>query len=358
MKRKIKIAVLAMVPIVALINLIFGNCPEFVEKYYSESTDKLIREALSIITGVFPFSVGEILVISLFLILFMQVILVIINIKKKDYLHRLLNIGVVLSSLYIFCMLLWGFNYQRPSFDKLAGLSMGKATKTQLYSLCLDLIKKTNTQREGVSVDANGVAKTEGGASSVLKRAGKGYKVALMNYPFLDGYYGNPKPFLLSYFLSYTGITGIYIPYTGEANVNTNVDSITLPFTACHEMAHQRGFAREDEANYIAYITCTANNDMDFKYSGNFMASIYAMNALAEVDPKGFNLLNKQYSDKVKKDLLYHNEFWKKYEGIVQKTSNNINNTYLKSNGQQDGTESYGRVVDLLLAQYEKSGLD
>ena len=54
--------------------------------------------------------------------------------------------------------------------------------------------------------------------------------------------------------LSYLGISGIFIPFTCEANVNATLPDWEIPFTACHELAHQRGFAREDEANYVGYL--------------------------------------------------------------------------------------------------------
>lgn len=154
--------------------------------------------------------------------------------------------------------------------------------------------------------------------------------------------------------MSYTGITGIYIPYTGEANVNINSTDFMLPSTVAHEMAHQRGFAREDEANYIAYLTCSMHPDRDFQYSGVMLALIYSMNALAENDIEAYKVLRSKYSEGVKNDLRYDAEFWAKYEGKTQEISNNVNNTYLKSNGQKDGVQSYGRMVDLLIAEYKE----
>jgi hypothetical protein len=127
-----------------------------------------------------------------------------------------------------------------------------------------------------------------------------------------------------------------------------------LPATAAHEMAHQRGFAREDEANYIAYVACTMHPDADFQYSGIMLGVIYSMNALADADMDMYKQLVKKYTPQVRKDLVNDNEFWQKYKGKVEEVANNVNNTYLKSNGQQDGVQSYGRMVDLLLAEYRE----
>ena len=160
---------------------------------------------------------------------------------------------------------------------------------------------------------------------------------------------------LLSKLMSYTGITGVYFPYTGEANVNIGPPDSMILSTACHEMAHQRGFAREDEANYISYFVCMQNPDADFQYSGVLLALINSMNALYTHDKKAYLELTKKYSPGLIRDLKQNNLYWEKHEGSLQKISDRINDAYLKSNMQNDGVYSYGRMVDLIIAEYRKS---
>ncbi|GLC28909.1 DUF3810 domain-containing protein [Clostridium omnivorum] len=351
---KLKFTIISFVLIAILMNLIFKRIPEFVEKNYSLGFDKTIRQALSISTGYIPFSFGEFLVIFLFLLLVILVLIVFIKIKNGGALNAILNLVTYLSALYIIFMVFWGFNYNRLSFDKISNLKIEKSSKQDLYLLCEDLIKRANMLREQVNENSQGVMIIPGGYKDVLKRTKIGYDIAEKKYKELGGKYGPPKPILLSRALNYTGITGIYIPFTGEANVNVAVTDLLLPATAAHEAAHQRGFAREDEANYIAYLTCTMHSDYDFKYSGTMLALIYSMNALYDKDNSAYKELVKTYSEGVKKDLQYDSEFWSKYEGKVQDFSDKVNNSYLKSNGQEDGVQSYGRMVDLLLAEYKE----
>lgn len=121
--------------------------------------------------------------------------------------------------------------------------------------------------------------------------------------------------------MSYTGITDIYIPYTGEANINVNGTDMMLPSTVLHEMAHQRGFAIEDEANYIAYLSCTMYPDVDFQYSGVMLALIHSMNALASKDMDEYIKLTKIYSEGVRRDIRYYSNIWKQYEGKLEEAS-------------------------------------
>lgn len=350
---KLKIICLILLPVFLLLNVVSKNYPVFIETYYSSGFNKHTIESLNYFSGIFPFSVGELL-IFLIVIYFVYLIAHLIkNIKNKKVKKGLLSIASLLSLLYILFILLWGLNYSRLSFDRIAGLKIENSTKQELYDLCNDLISRANSLRESVKENSQGIMEIQGSYSEVFMRARKGYEKASEFYPQLGGKYAPPKPILISKWMSYTGITGVYMPYTGEANVNTNQPDAELLFTAAHEMAHQRGFAREDEANYIAYLTCTLNPDKDYQYSGTLMALINSMNALASVDYKGFNELSGKYSIGLRRDLKSNREFWAKYSGIVEKISTEVNDKYLKSNGQEAGVYSYGRMVNLLLAEYK-----
>lgn len=354
---KLKLTIILLVPIIILLNFAFSRFPSFVEKYYSNTTNKVMRQGLSFITSPFPTSFAEILLPLLLIILVLFISILLFRIRKDGFLNQLTNVLVYVSILYILFMVLWGFNYNRYSFDKIAGLKVQNSSEKELYNLCENLINKANNLRNIVKEDSKGVMTIKGGYKDVFKREQLGYDAASKFYPELGGEYGPPKRILLSEMMSYTGITGIYIPYTGEANVNINETDFMLPSTAAHEMAHQRGFAREDEANYIAYVVCTKHPDVDFQYSGTMLALIYSMNALADTNYNDFKELTSKYSPGVKRDLVNDNEHWKKYEGNAEKITNNVNNAYLKSNGQKDGTLSYGRMVDLLLAEYRSNKL-
>jgi hypothetical protein len=350
---KQKIIILILLPVFVLLNLISKNYPEFIETYYSNGLNKFTIEFLNLITGIFPFSVGELLVVFLLVGFIYLVKLVIKRFNKHNFYNDLLSIAAFFSILYIMFIILWGVNYNRLSFDKIAGLKIEKSTRYELYNLCNELITRSNRLRELVKEDTQGIMNVNGSYNDIFIRAYKGYQKASEIHPQLGGRYSEPKPMLISRWMSYTGITGVYIPYTGEANVNTNQPDFELLYTAAHEMAHQRGFAREDEANYIAYLTCTLNSDIDYQYSGTVLALINSMNALARVDYNAYSVLTRKYSLGLRRDLKYSREFWSEYSGVIEKISTQVNDKYLKSNGQEDGVYSYGKMVDLLLAEYK-----
>lgn len=353
-KYKTQLIIIALVPLTILIDIIFKFNPTFVENFYIPYIYKLFTMLLSNITSIIPISLAEIFyfpVIIFFLIYFIKIML---SIRKKGFLKKLLNFLATISIVFVIFMTFWHYCYHRDPLEKILNVTIEESSKQDLYNLCVDLINKTNALREPVKENSDGIMILNDNTKSMLKRAKHGYNEYIREMPELKGIYGDPKGVMASKFMNYTGITGMYCPFSGEANVDIAIPDFSVPETTLHEMAHQRGFAKEEEANYIAYLVSTKHPDKDFKYSGSLSAMRYAMNAMYSTDENMYKELIKLYSPKVKKDLIYNREFWVKYEGPTEKIYDKINDTYLKANGTPDGVQSYGRMVDLLLAQYKK----
>lgn len=360
-KFKAKLSAILLIPIgILLVNYSSLNA-DAVERIYSKITYAFIGQPLSLFTGIFPFSIAELIIILVPLSIILYIVL---SIKKslsqpEKNMHSLLNCGVNLimtfSIVFFLFIGIWGLNYYRQPFALLAGLDVKPSSTEELIEVCETLIERANELRAGVNENNEGIMDIEEDKYAILRRCIKGYSEASKLYPELGGYYGNPKPVLLSKLMSYTGISGIYFPFTAEANVNVSIPDSMIPCTASHEMAHQRGFAREDEANYIAYLTCSLHPDVDFKYSGTLLAVINAMNALYKNDPDSYFKLGENYSKGVVRDIKAIDAFWNQFEGPIERASDRLNNAYLKANKQKDGVQSYGRMVDLLIAEHRIS---
>ena len=258
---------------------------------------------------------------------------------------------LALGAGFLLFLLSWGLNYQREPFARSAGLGVRPPRPGELGALSLVLVERANMLRAGVVEDERGMMRGAGGAPSVLVRAEAGLRAAAARYPFLQGPGARPKPVLLSEPLSYLGITGMYIPFTGEPNVNTAVPDVDLPFTTSHELAHQRGFAREDEANFVAYLACRLHPDADFNYAGALAASSYVQSALAATDRAAASRVGTARSPAVRRDLDGLRAWAERHQGWMMRLSERVNDAYLKGRGQAEGILSYGRMVDLLLAE-------
>ena len=347
-------AAIASALLLMLLSRYAGLRPDLLEKYYSSSINKSFISILSRITGLLPISVGEVLFFILIAFLAYLVLRILLGIFSRDLPNRLFNTAVFLAVVYTAFIAFWGLNYSRISIREMAGLTDTEYTAEELYYVTLELSEIAAAERKGVSLDSSGLMKVTGDAESVMDRAGKGYDNAWIEE--LTGDYGDAKPILLSGPMLYTGITGIYMPFTGEANVNIAVHDLLLPATVLHEMAHQRGIAYEDEANFAAFMVSRNHPDADFRYSGAMLALISSMNALARADSVLYGELIASMSEDILRDIRDYGEFWKEYEGKTEEISEKINDTYLKGNGQVDGVRSYGMMVDLVLQQYYQKG--
>ena len=343
---------LILVPIVFIISKSIENSAVGYELFFARGINKWTIELMSLVTGFFKYSIAEFVVYGHVLAAPIVAILLIVKLFKGGILRSLLRLLQYVSVLYVAFMLLWGFNYNRVSISEILEFKVQTYSTQDLVELTESLIKSANTLREYQIEDSEGVMESPGSYKEIFARAHEGYNTIGKSVKALNGPYGRPKPVFASELMLYTGITGVYFPFTAEANVNIAVPDLLLPATTLHEMAHQRGIAPEDEANFVAYVTALSHPDKDFNYSGTVLALIHSMNALYAQDSELAMTLRNSYSEGLNRDMAYYSEFWKAYEGKTNEVADQVNDTYLKASGETDGVKSYGRMVDLLLGYY------
>lgn len=177
-------------------------------------------------------------------------------------------------------------------------------------------------------------------------------------YPSLSGFYPNPKPIFFSRAMSTVSLTGIFSPYTTEANYNRDVTPYVIPYTICHELAHVKGFIKENEAGFISYLACLGADSPQLRYSGALNALSYSLNALYQnVTPEEYQAVLRTVPAQALADLQANQTYWQQFRkgvrGAISQTARAANDSYLRANAQSDGAKSYGRMVDLLLAYYK-----
>ncbi len=337
-----------------IILLFAARNPNLVENLYSSTIYPYIAKGTGFLSGIVPFSIVEAAIILL--IPFIISVIIIIIIKPRLILNNFTKIFHyivrLLATIYVLFYLLWGFNYFRQDYAYIANMNDSPTTYTDLKELTLIMIEKSNETRKSLPEDDNGVFLIEDSFSDLGRMANDGFTNYKVGDIDLSGNYGRIKPVFLSKYMSYTGITGIFIPFTAEATINTDAPNHALLSSITHEMAHQRGFAKEDEANFIAYKANINNPDERFQYSGYYLAMNHLLNEVYRENPDDYMLLFTNLNDGVKRDMEYASQYWKSKEGRIQESVNNMNDNYLKANNQTEGIKSYNGVVRLLLSEY------
>ncbi len=293
-------------------------------------------------SGLFPFSLVE---LALYLSLIFCLVYGITHIRQP--------LKLAANTFFILCLLAFsytvhcGINYSRLPFSSFLNLEIRPSSEEELYRLCIYLAEQTSRAQKEITENHLLLHLAPSQARNDMKKLGQ-------TYPQLSGFYPRPKPLLVPEVLSFQSLSGIYSPFTIEANYNGDMVSYNIPFTACHELSHLRGFMREDEANFIGYLACAGSDSAWSRYSGYLSGFVYAANALYRQNPESASAAYALLPAQALTDLHTNNVFWQQYEGPIAEVSTQVNDTYLKANQQNDGVKSYGRMVDLLLAYYRQ----
>jgi hypothetical protein len=350
---------LAALPAALALQWAASQAPETIERLYAAALYPKLAPALAWATGFVSFSIGEALIAAGIAATVGWLVGLVRRIRASKGRRWVLAGGGLLRALssagllYLAFLLLWGLNYHRPPLAVIAGL--GQATTAvaldELEGLCRELVSAANEARAGMAEDDRGVGRLAGGVHSALARSIRAARGASERYAALRGPFAPPKRVLLSTGMSYLGLSGIYMPFTAEANVNVIVPDSQLPFTASHELAHQGGIAPEDEANFLAYVACVRSPDADFRYSGALNAGLYALHALSQSDAERARRASAMWSPAVRRDLAALTEWNERYRGPAETAARVVNDAYLKAQGVDEGVRSYGRMVDLLILE-------
>ncbi len=339
-----------------VLQVLARQVPGFAE-WYAKSVYPGLMRFLGGISDPFPFALDEILIGLMTCAAVVYIVWGMIRIWKGklrirrwgfDTFRRLLKIGIVwIFAFTVTC----GINYHRTPFSSLAGLPMEPSTVEELEELCLWLTEEIEKAGALVKVGEDGLTALPEGLAEKTRDA---MQALGEQYPELAGWYPRAKPVLAWKVLSLEFLEGIFGPYTMEAHYNPDIPAYNQPAVLCHELSHLRGFMREDEANYIAYLACSGSEDVNIRYSGLLLAYTHSINALYKADYERFAEVRSLLCEQANRDYAYHRAYWAQYEGPVSELSDKINDTYLRVNAQQEGSRSYGRMVDLLLGAYRR----
>lgn len=323
--------------------------------FYNRYPAAFFRGVLATVSGILPCSIAEAFIIMSPLL----AVSVIIYANKKftsswREVGRFLLIILSVASLFFSTFALnFGAGYHTSSVDKLLELDREDVSAEQLRETAEYLVGEINKYTDALAVNAEGSTVMPYGYEKLSEKLVEAYDKVCDEYEFVSRFPSRVKPVMLSEPWTYTHISGVYTYFSGEANINVNFPDYTIPYTAAHELAHQRGIAREDEANFVAFLVCMESDDAYIRYSGFLNVYEYVVSSLYTASKE----LYKENYLKVPKTIIAervaYSEFFEKYrENIAADVSEATNNAYLQIQGEPQGTRSYGMVVDLAVAYY------
>lgn len=328
-----------------------GRNSIFIEKVYSEGFYPLSSVAQRFISGIFPFALGDFLYLLLVLYMLRSIYLFFKKLSQKklvaaDRLNvplQLLNFFLI---LYLVFKILWGLNYSRPSISKQLGIANEKYTTAELVLLGEYFIDQLNAfqhlKKQSYPID------------ELESKAKAAYDLMKETHPFFQYRSPSVKAVLNSWVVTKIGIEGYYNPLSGEANVNMRLPAVSLPFVTCHEIAHQLGIGREDEANLIGYLTAIHSTDENFRYSAAYNMLRSILFEIRIKSPEDYKRLYARINPETIKDFKTERAFWQKYNSDMYGYMGIALDGFLKLNNQPKGADSYQDIVIWLYNIHKK----
>ncbi len=336
---------------VHIISIISPAFADFMTRYIGAA----VRFVLAKLTGWLPFSLAETVLMLLPVILAVLLVIGIKTVrsdKKHAYLKYICSLFAVIVTFYSLFVFTLGTAYQGTTLYEKLGVEMPQYDDSDdLVALSEYLRDKANECAEDITFNGKMGSIMPYSRTELNDMLNEACIKAAEKHKFIAPLRSNFKDVVLSRPMTYTHISGVYTYYTGEANINTNFPDYTIPYTAAHEMAHQRGIAREEEANFVAYLICMESDDSYIRYSAYVSMLEYVQSALYKADKAAYSELYYTLGENILTEYRAYDEFFDKYrKNVAADVSGTINNVYLQSQGQSAGTMSYSLVVGLAVA--------
>jgi len=308
---------------------------------------------MHLLLGWVPFSIGDIFYTTIVVLTIVSVVKLLFKLLRRQFKQAGLNALKLLIGLQLFIAafyLLWGMNYFRPPAAKILNLQTNGYTFDQLQTVTRLLIDSTNANRTLLTFATESNSTIYNNAIIAIKQLDAQNRALKSIYPAV-------KPSMFTPIINYMGTAGYFNPFSSEAQINYNMPVVNRPVTACHEMAHQMGFAREDEANFIGFLAGKNSADRLLRYSAYYMATQEFMHEVYRRDSITYKLLKAKLLPAVRTDMKKENEYWEHYQNQLGDLSGLFYDRFLKLNNQPEGLRTYNRMINLTMAYYEKAAL-
>ena len=330
------------------LSLGFRASPAFAD-LFNRTAGSGVRLFLTKVSGLLPFSIAELMLLYLpALVVYLCVHAVRAKHSIRRFLLRflcgVLSAAAIFYALFV-CTMAPG--YRGSPLAHRLGLVRRDVTAEELYDAINIVIDEVNAAAAEVKFSADGSSPMPVDLFTLSDTLSDAYRTVGEKYAFLSFDSAKVKPLFISRWMTYTHISGVYSFFTGEANLNTNYPDYVCVYSAAHEMAHQRGVAREDEANFVAFLVCISSEDPYLRYSGYLSMYSYLSSALGKADAALRQNAAARLCDEARGELFAYSAFFDAYrESTAAKVADTVNDTYLKGQGTV-GAASYGMVADL-----------
>ncbi len=353
--------------------------PERVEALYTTGIYPLVVRGFSFLSGLVPFSLAELLIAAAALFVIARLTWRLTSRltwrltgrfrqnaatgesppAQTTTLRRLAHTAIFAlagaGALYAVFVAVWGLNYARPRLEHRLGLPIGQIEEPELVRLATRVAADTTRLHRLAGLPLHAVSTNPLDFGTLSTAIDEAYDALQLPGDPGPRRLSPVKPAVFSGLLSRLGISGIFVPFTGEPTVNTGPPDVAVAFTAAHEKAHQRAITHEGEASFAAYLALSRQRRQPYlSYAASFFAARHLLAAVRHAGTEDRDRAWAAFGPGPRRDLDALNAFWAQHPGMVRGAAQRVNDSYLRTMRIPDGARSYGTVVRLLIADLRR----
>lgn len=351
MQKRTAVILSLLLPVQIIGLQILKNFPEFVEKYYSLGFYPILSKVSRYLFGWIPFSIGDFFYLLIAVLAIRWIFKNFRRLQSEPF-RVLWDITATFSIVYFMFHILWGLNYYRLPLHQSLGLESDYSYEQLLFTT-KRFINKSNALHLQINNGDTLKIDMPYSQKEIFDLSMNGYQNLEKEFPKLAYMPRSLKKSGWSLGLTYMGYSGYLNPFSGEAQVNALITTYKFAVVACHEEAHQIGFAAENEANFIAAMATINNDDPYIQYAGSIFTLRFLINEVARNDQEKFHELLKTINPGILANFKEMRDFWDGYENAFETFSKVFWDNFLKANNQSKGIQSYSYMVALVVNYFE-----
>ncbi|MGH9461845.1 MAG: DUF3810 domain-containing protein [Vicinamibacteria bacterium] len=350
-----RLSAFALLPISLLVLELGFRYPEQTERFYGEGLYPVVATALGRLNGLVPFSVAQILIVLASIAGVLG-----LTFRRRGPRHRprlataikaVTFLWIAIGVLAVWFVVSWGLNYARPGLEERLALSTSEIRVEEVLDAGKRSARRATELHDALAQPVDRPTRLTVSFTDLNDVIDRRLGDLRLPGDRLEAPTSPAKKLWGSTLLSYLGLSGIFVPFTGEPSINALVPDASLPIVVAHERAHQRGITDEGEANLVAFMTCAGAADETYvTYAAYLYASAHLLGAASRQAPEEARAAWEELGPGPRHDLEAIREFWSRYRGTLSVAASRVNDVYLRSVRVPGGTRSYQRIVELLVA--------
>ncbi|MDO8681845.1 MAG: DUF3810 family protein [Acidobacteriota bacterium] len=242
--------------------------------------------------------------------------------------------------IYLWFLAAWGLNYARPPLESVLAYDASRITPLAVRALAERAVSEANrthaaAHAAGFPAIAGMPAPLAAALHDVERELGRPRPTVL----------AQPKRSLLSPFFRASGVSGMLGPFFLETLLNPDLTGPERPIVLAHEWAHLSGYAPESDASYVGFLAALRAGP-----ASQYSAWLDLVSeAASQLQPITQRLVLEQLAPGPRADQEAIRQRLKALVKPVERVAWTTYDRMLKSQGVEEGVQSYSRVVQLIL---------